>query len=84
MSVATGMCKFCGSWVGFVGEGSGGGSWVWVSVVGENKFWHKELKKSCKIPEKKISAYAPVIKQAIEKHLGSCICQVWSMSVRDF
>ena len=35
MSVA--RCKFCSSWVGVVGEGSGGGSWVWVNVVGKKK-----------------------------------------------
>ena len=39
------ICKFCGSWVGVVGEGSGGGSWVWVNVVGKKKYRNKELKK---------------------------------------
>ena len=39
------ICKFCGPWVGVVSEGSGGGSWVWVNVVGKKKYRNKELKK---------------------------------------
>ena len=74
MSVA--ICKFCSSWVGVVGEGSGGGSWVWVTGMGKKKYRNKELKKKgFKIPEKKTSIilYAPVLNEAIEIHLGSCI-----------
>ena len=48
---------------------------MWLNVVGKKSIETKNhKKKSCKIPEKKISTYAPILKQAIEKHLGSCIC----------
>ena len=71
-----------------MGVGSACGSWVWVVVVGKCRGWKKSIKrkkkeqKVVKFTKRRSTSTRQSSSRLNEKHLCSCFCQVWSVSIK--